>query len=40
MQQLETTSPGRAAVAIRDDGKLIGVAGWDGEYVLARPRAG
>lgn len=33
MDRFETPAPGRAAIDIRDDGKLVGVAGWDGEYV-------
>lgn len=34
MDRFETPAPGRAAIDIRSDGRLFGVAGWDGEYVL------
>lgn len=37
MQRFETPAPGRAAIDIRSDGKLVGVAGWDGESVLLVP---
>lgn len=30
---LPTPAPGRSMVAVRDDGKLVAVSGWDGEYV-------
>lgn len=28
-----TDSPGKAGVAVRDDGKVVATAGWDGECV-------
>lgn len=31
LTRFETTAPGRSAIGIRNDGKLLAVAGWDGE---------
>ncbi|GAA6010871.1 hypothetical protein JCM10207_003968 [Rhodosporidiobolus poonsookiae] len=33
-----TTSPGKSAVAVREDGKLVATAGWDGETRLYSAR--
>ncbi|ORY77635.1 WD40-repeat-containing domain protein [Leucosporidium creatinivorum] len=34
LKQTPTEYPGRSALAVRDDGKLLAVAGWDGETRL------
>lgn len=31
MRRVETEHSGRSALALRDDGKLLAVTGWDGE---------
>ncbi|GAA5910232.1 hypothetical protein JCM6882_001781 [Rhodosporidiobolus microsporus] len=35
----ETTSPGKAAIAVRGDGKLVAAGGWDGECRLYSARS-
>lgn len=31
-----TKNPGNASIAIRDDGKICAVGGWDGKYVCCQ----
>lgn len=32
-----TKNPGNGSVAIRDDGRVCAVGGWDGKYVVSHP---
>lgn len=37
VEKLSTPHPGRASISIRDDAKILAIAGWDGRYIGMNP---
>ncbi|SGY43649.1 BQ5605_C001g00042 [Microbotryum silenes-dioicae] len=40
LDRFEMTGPGKSAVGVRDDGRIIAVSGWDGEVQICSTKSG